>query len=136
MNKRLLLLLLLLPMVFTGCENGDPEISITAKSDYSKIIEAVNSASKSLAEKLFLIEAAMSRGFADNKEVPQLLQQALASLSGTLAEKLADVEAAVKSQGTSLETKLGLIEAAVTGGFADANAQRELIRKALESLGR
>lgn len=138
MKLRLLLLVLVasaIPVAITGCYNGDPEISITAKSDYGKIIEAVNNANKSLTEKLALIEAAMTRGFADNLQAQQLLQQALASLEGTLAQKLAAVEAAVKSQGTSLELKLGLIEAALANGFADQKTQYALIQSALESLG-
>ena len=125
--SRLLILLLLasvVPVAFTGCNNGDPEISITVKSDYGKIIEALNSTNKSLTEKLQLIETAMARGFADNQEAQALLQQAVSSLSGTLAEKLAAIEAAVKNQTTSLETKLGLIEAAVASGFADSKAQQ------------
>lgn len=117
-----------------SCSNGDPEIDITVKSDYAKIIEAVNSANKSLTEKLGLIEAAMSRGFASGKEEQELLLQAVTTLSGTLEEKLGAIEAAVKSQSPALETKLGLIEAAVTGGFADARQQQALVQKALESL--
>ena len=117
-------LLLLLPVAFTACDNMRPDISITVKSDYSQIIDAVRSANRSLAEKLSLIEGAVASGFADGQEAQALLQQAVSSLSGTLAEKLAAIEAAVKNQTTSLETKLGLIEAAVASGFADSKAQQ------------
>ena len=51
------------PLAFTACDNGDPEIDITVKSDYGKIIEAINNANKSLTEKMSLIESAMARGF-------------------------------------------------------------------------
>jgi hypothetical protein len=130
----LLLSFFMASLAFTACDNGDPEIDITVKSDYSQIVEAVRSANKSLTEKLSLIEAAMSRGFADSREAQELLQQAVGTLSGTLKEKLAAVETAVQGQTTSLETKLGLIEAAVSGGFADSKTQQELIQKAIESL--
>ncbi len=37
----MLLLAFVAPMAFTSCNNGDPEIEITVKSDYGKIIEAI-----------------------------------------------------------------------------------------------
>jgi hypothetical protein len=122
------------PLAFTACDNGDPEIDITVKSDYGKIIEAINNANQSLTEKMSLIEAAMARGFADGREAQVLMQKAVSSLSGTLSEKLAAVETAVKGQTASLETKLGLIDAAVTDGFADSRTQQALIGQAVASL--
>lgn len=133
-KNRIIILLLLLPLSFTACDNMRPDISITVQSDYNQIIDAVSSTSRSLSDKLQLIEAAVASGFADGQAAQELLQQAVSSLSGTLSEKLAAVEAAVKSQATSLETKLGLIEAAVTQGFADDKAQQALLQAALESL--
>lgn len=135
LKKGLMLLwVLAAPLAFIGCDNGDPMIDITVKSDYGKIIEAINSANKSLTEKMSLIELAMSRGFADGKTGQALLGQAVEALSGTLAEKLSAVETAVMSQTSSLETKLGLIDAAVAGGFADSQTQQALVQKAIESL--
>lgn len=135
LKKGLMLLwVLAAPLAFIGCDNGDPMIDITVKSDYGKIIEAINSANKSLTEKMSLIESAMSRGFADGKTGQALLGQAVEALSGTLAEKLSAVETAVMSQTSSLETKLGLIDAAVAGGFADSQTQQALVQKAIESL--
>ena len=130
----LLLFFFMAPLAFTACDNGDPEIDITVKSDYGKIIEAINNANQSLTEKMSLIEAAMARGFADGREAQVLMQKAVSSLSGTLSEKLAAVETAVKGQTASLETKLGLIDAAVTGGFADSKTQQALIGQAVASL--
>ena len=117
-----------------GCTNGDPEIDITVNSDYSKLIETINSANKSLTDKLSLIETAISRGFADGKQAQELLMRAVTSLSGTLEEKLAAIEAAINSQSASLEMKLGLIEKAVSSGIADTAAQQALIQQAIESL--
>ena len=119
---------------FSGCTNGDPEIDITVNSDYSKLIETINSANKSLTEKLSLIETAISRGFADGKQAQELLMKAVTSLSGTLEDKLAAIEAAINSQTASLEMKLGLIEEAFSAGIADALAQQALIQQAIESL--
>ena len=124
----------LLLLIFTACDNIRPDISITVQSDYNSIIEAVRSTNRSLVEKLQLIEAAVASGFADDQAAQELLRQAISSISGTMAQKLAAVEAAVSSQTTVLETKLGLIEAAVAAGFADAAQQQALIQKALESL--
>ena len=132
--KTLLLLVLALPLVFTACENAHSDIDITLQSNYSEIVAAIDKVDKSLSEKLSLIEAAVTGGFADNAAAQALLQQAVASLSGTLAEKLAAVETAVKNQTASLELKLGLIEAAVASGFADGKAQQALIQSAVESL--
>ena len=124
----------LLLLIFTACDNIRPDISITVQSDYNSIIEAVRSTNRSLVEKLQLIEAAVASGFADDQAAQELLRQAISSISGTMAQKLAAVETAVSSQTTVLETKLGLIEAAVAAGFADAAQQQALIRQALESL--
>ena len=133
-KNRIIILLTLLPLFLIACDNMRPDISITVQSDYSQIIDAVGSTSRSLSDKLQLIEAAVSSGFADGKDKQALLQQAVASLSGTLSEKLAAIESAVNSQTTSLETKLGLIEAAVTQGFANDKAKQELLQQAIKSL--
>ena len=130
----LLLLAPVAPMAFTACDTEPAEITITMKSDFSRIIQAINDANKSLTEKLSLIETATTVGFASDEEAQKLIQQAIESLTGTLAEKLAAVETAVKSHTASLETKLALIEAAVANGFADDKAQQELIKTAIESL--
>lgn len=125
---------LLASVVLTACDAEPVKVSVTMESDYSQIIDAINSANQTLTTKMALIESALSQGFADNREAQELLRQALASLSGTAAEKLAAVEAAVKSQTASLELKLGLIEAALTGGFADASAQQKLLQAAIQAL--
>lgn len=135
MKKNRIIILLLLSLTFAACDNMRPDISITVKSDYNSLIEAVSSSSRSLSEKLKLIEAAVNSGFANEKAVQELLRQALSSLSGTLAQKLEALEAAMSSQTTALETKLGLIEAAVSAGFVDEAAQQALIQEALLALG-
>ena len=127
-------LLCLAPPVFTACQEEPAKITITMVSDYSQLIEAINNVSRSLSEKVELVETALSSGFADSKAAQQMLQQAVASLSGTAAEKLAAIEEAVKSQTASLEMKLGLIEAAVANGFANSVAQQALLQTAIESL--
>ena len=130
----MLLAFLLLTLVLSSCENRHPEMDITMETDFSEIIAAINSANKSLADKLALIEASLQQGLADNQAAMEQVRQAVASLSGTMEEKLAAVEAAVKAQTTSLETKLALVEAAVSNGFADSQAQQALLQEAIASL--
>ena len=122
------------PLVFTACNTESPQIDITMKSDYSKIIEAIDDVNNTLSQKLTLIESAISDGFADSKAQQEMIRKALESLSGTMFEKFAAIETAIKNQTASLETKLALIEAAVAEGFADEKAQQELIKSAIESL--
>ena len=106
-RSRALAILLLAPLAFSSCENRHPEMDITMGTDFSEIIAAINSANKSLSDKLALIEASLQQGLADNQAAMEQVRLAVASLSGTMEEKLAVVEAAVKAQTTSLETKLG-----------------------------
>ncbi len=133
-RSMLLAWLLLAPLAFSSCENRHPEMDITMETDFREIIAAINSANKSLSDKLALIEASLQQGLADNQAAMEQVRQAVASLSGTMEEKLAAVEAAVKAQTTSLETKLALVEAAVSNGFADSQAQQALLQQAIASL--
>ena len=130
----LLLLGIAAPLTFTACENEHPEISITLTSDYSSIIEAINNANKSLADKLALIEAAVKNGNVASEQSFDLISKAINSLSGSLEQKLAAIETAIKNQTTSLETKLDLIEAALKTGFTDEKTALGEIKTALESL--
>ena len=99
------------------------------------LLEAVQSQGASLETKLALIEAALDSGFADEKVQQTLLGKAIASLTGTLDERVAALETVVKSQMTGLDTKLGLIEAAVQEGLADNAAAQGLLKEAIASLG-
>ena len=130
----LLLLGTAAPLTFTACENEHPEISITLTSDYSGIIEAINNANKSLADKLALIEQAIKNGQVTSGQSLDLVIEAINSLSGSLVQKLAAIESAITNQTTSLESKLALIEAAVKTGFADSKTAQGLIKTAIESL--
>lgn len=130
----ILLLGIAAPLTFTACENEHPEISITLTSDYSSIIEAINNANKSLADKLALIEAAVKNGNVASEQSFDLISKAINSLSGSLEQKLAAIETAIKNQTTSLETKLDLIEAALKAGFTDEKTALGEIKTALESI--
>ena len=87
-----------LALLLTSCQEEPAKIDITMVSDYSQIVAAINQVDRSLTEKVSLVEAALSGGFADNKAAKQMLRQAVSSLTGTVSEKLAAIEAAVKSQ--------------------------------------
>ena len=96
-RSRALAILLLAPLAFSLCENRHPEMDITMETDFSEIIAAINSANKSLSDKLALIEASLQQGLADNQAAMEQVRQAVASLSGTMEEKLAVVEASRSS---------------------------------------
>ena len=52
-------LLCLAPPVFTACQEEPAKITITMVSDYSQLIEAINNVSRSLSEKVELVETAL-----------------------------------------------------------------------------
>ena len=121
----LLLLAPVAPLAFTSCDEKEPEINITitVQSDYSGIVD-----------KLSAIEDALNQGFTDNKSAQEMICNTLETMGGSLAEKLAAIEEAVKSQTLSLETKLALIESAVKNGLADSKTQQDLLKEAIDSL--
>lgn len=109
-------------------------LSGTTEQKLAAIEATVTAQTASLEMKLALIEAAVQDGFADGQAQQELLLQAVDALEGSVEEKLAAIEEAVKAQTTCLETKIGLVEAAVKEGLADSAAAQDLIRTALESL--
>ena len=130
----LALLLAVLLVVFTSCENTRPDITISFESDARSVRDALKGMSQSLADRLAQLESAMEGGMADYQEALSQVRQAVDSLGGSLDEKLAAVTEVVKLQGTSLEAKLALIEAAVSAGFADGQAQQALLQEAVAAL--
>ena len=134
-----LLVVLVIPCIFitpafTSCENEHPAVNVTLNSDYSGIVEAINSVNTTLLDKLALIEEAIKNGTVASGEANGLIKQALETMNGTLEEKLAAIEEAIKSQTTSLESKLGLIETALKTGFTDQKKALGEIKTALESI--
>ena len=87
-----------------------------------------------LSAKLVLIEGTVKAGFADNAKAIDLVKDAIGSLQGSLEEKLAAVEKAVKDQTMDLSAKLVLIEGAVKTGLADNAEAIKLVKQAVESL--
>lgn len=121
-------------LALSACDTAQPEIDIELEMDFSEVIAAIRDANSSLDDKLALIEATWNNGLADNQAAMKMVQEAVASLGGTMEEKLAAIEAAVQAGTTGLETKLALIEAAMAAGFADNQAQMELLQQAIASL--
>ena len=119
---------------FTSCENEHPAVNVTLNSDYSGIVEAINSVNTTLLDKLALIEEAIKNGTVASGEANDLIKKALETMNGTLEDKLAAIEEAIKSQTTSLESKLGLIETALKTGFTDQKTALGEIKTALESI--
>lgn len=130
-----LLFLSVLPLTFTACESEPAQIDITLESDYSGMLAAIRGVDKTLSEKLALIESAWDSGLADNQQALKLIRELVASLEGTLEERLSSIAAAMQSQTAGLETKLALVEEAVRSGFADSQAQQALLQQAVASLG-
>ncbi len=87
-----------------------------------------------LSAKLVLIEGTVKAGFADNAKAIDLVKDAIGSLQGSLEEKLAAVEKAVKDQTMDLSAKLALIEGAVNSGLVGEDSTLGLVRKAIEAL--
>ena len=134
-----ILVVLVIPCIFitpafTSCENEHPAVNVTLNSDYSGIVEAINSVNTTLSDKLALIEEAIKNGSVASGEANDLIKKALETMNGTLEEKLAAIEEAIKSQTTSLESKLGLIETALKTGFTDQKTALGEIKTALESI--
>ena len=93
-----------LSMGLVACKNEPSSINIALEPDYRGILETISQSTQPLAEKLALIEAAQRNGLADNQKAIEMIRQAVASMGGTLEEKLDAILAAVKSQTTDLET--------------------------------
>ena len=134
-----ILVVLIIPCIFitpafTSCENEHPAVNVTLNSDYSGIVEAINSVNTTLSDKLALIEEAIKNGTVASGEANDLIKKALETMNGTLEDKLAAIEEAIKSQTTSLESKLGLIETALKTGFTDQKKALGEIKTALESI--
>lgn len=131
------LLLLLLPfsaLVFVACDDGHPEFDFSIEADYSEVIRAIKDSDKSLSDRVALIEAAVNSGLAESGSMVDLIKEALASMEGTIEEKLAAVEAAIAEQTMALETKMALVEAAVATGLTDKQNAIGLINEALNAL--
>ena len=129
-----LLLVPFSPLVFVACDDGHPEFDIALEADYSDVIKAINEGDRSLAEKMALIQAAVSNGLAGNNTMMDLIQDALSSLDGTMDAKLEAIETAMSDQTTTLEQKFLLVEAARTSGFGDSNTLQGLLDQAVGAL--
>ena len=96
--------------------------------------KAVRDQTTDLSAKLVLIEGTVKAGLADNAKAIDLVKDAIGSLQGSLEEKLAAVEKAVKDQTMDLSAKLVLIEGTVKAGFADNAKAIDLVKDAIGTL--
>ena len=106
----------------------------TLESKLASLESALSSETTSLGSKISLIAAAVNKGFVDASQQQALILQALDALDGTLDAKLKAISSAITNRKTALETKLGLIEAAVKKGFYDHLEAQSKILEALNSL--
>ena len=139
MKKTRISALLLIGMVLLvpcGCENGKDDLRITLETDYNEVLSTIEQSSRLLSEQMARIESLMRQGLADNQSAVEQIRQAVAALGGTLEDKLSAIESAIKSETSSLETKLALVEEAAAGiGTGEQELVLEQIRQAIESLG-
>ena len=96
--------------------------------------KAVRDQTTDLSAKLVLIEGTVKAGFTDNAKAIDLVKDAIGSLQGSLEERLAAVEKAVKDQTTDLSAKLALIEGAVNSGLVGEDSTLGLVQKAIDAL--
>ena len=129
-----LLLMPLAPLLISSCGVEQKKIEIPLELDYSGLLAAIRDSDKSLSDYLTMIENSLEDGLTDNQEAMALIQELIASMEGSMEQKLEAITAAMKQQTTSLETKLALIEEAVNSGFADSDAQQELLQQAIKAL--
>ena len=137
-----------------SCTYESPEINFrqTTVNDYSKIIEALENQTKTMAEKLALLEAALKdqsmtismklelltkayeEGVLKYEEMADKTIDALNALKASNEERLAAIEAAMKNQSVDLSAKLALIEASMKSGFTDVTGSQKLLSEAVASL--
>ena len=106
----------------------------TVEESLAAVDDAIGREQLSLEVKMSLVEAAVTKGFADAATLQAMLKKALDGLDSSAETKLAAIESAVKNQAATLASKLGLIETAVAQGFAADSLQQGLIKDALKAL--
>ena len=124
----------LAPLLISSCGVEQKKIEIPLELDYSGLLAAIRDSDRSLSDYLTMIENSLEDGLTDNQEAMALIQELIASMEGSMEQKLEAIAAAMKQQTTSLETKLVLIEEAVNNGFADNDARQELLQQAVAAL--
>ena len=110
--------------------------SLTGTEDakLAAVQQAIQKNQLSLETKLGLIGAAVASGFVDYDSQSDLLVQVLEGLGDSAETILAAIVEAVSNQTTTLSSKLGFIETAVTRGFVADSLQQILIKDALAAL--
>ena len=143
MKKYIIFLLISLTVGFSGaltsCKTDIPTIDYQHESkytaDFSKLIEAIESQTTTLNEKinlinaalvnintnldqkLQLIEAAVNAGVDSYKELAQKLIESIDAMNATQEEKLQAIFDILSSNYASLDQKLADIEAAINAGI-------------------
>jgi hypothetical protein len=129
----LLIIMSILLLAFPSCEGSQEKIEINLEPDYSGMLAAIRGMDKSLADKLALIESAAEGGLENNSKALALIKEFIASLQGSIEEKLSALATAMQMQAASLETKIALVEEAARQGLVDLEAQQKLLLQALSS---
>ena len=128
-----LLIILSILLAFQACNSEPEKIEINLEPDYSGMLAAIRGTDKSLADKLELIESAAEDGLENNSKALALIKEFIASLQGSIEEKLVTLATAMQMQSASLETKIALVEEAARQGLVDLETQQQLLLQALSS---
>ncbi|MCQ2163203.1 MAG: hypothetical protein MJY86_08000 [Bacteroidales bacterium] len=124
---------------FTACVNESPEINYqveyTHKSDFTEVLNAINSQTTTIADKIAAVEAAIKNGTATLQEASKALKEAIVksldNQTTTLADKIAGVTSAVNSQALTLKDKLEILDKTIADGVLTLEEASKAMKEAL-----
>ncbi|MBQ0144094.1 MAG: hypothetical protein KBS78_02810, partial [Bacteroidales bacterium] len=124
---------------FTACVNESPEINYqveyTHKSDFTEVLNAINSQTTTIAEKIAAVETAIKNGTATLQEASKALKEAIVksldNQTTTLADKIAGVTSAVNSQALTLKDKLEILDKTIADGVLTLEEASKAMKEAL-----
>ena len=100
--------------LFTSCQENAPEIDyeikVTVINDFTKVVEAINQGALKNEQAIQQLTAAIDQMDADQQTKLQAITEVILSTGSTLDSKLAAIEAAIKAQTITAEGKLDLIK--------------------------
>ena len=100
--------------LFTSCQENAPEIDyeikVTVINDFTKVVEAINQGALKNEQAIQQLTAAIDQMDADQQTKLQAITEVILSTGSTLDSKLAAIEAAIKAQTITAEGKLELIK--------------------------
>ena len=100
--------------LFTSCQENAPEIDyeikVTVINDFTKVVEAINQGALKNEQAIQQLTAAIDQMDADQQTKLQAITEVILSTGSTLDTKLAAIEAAIKEQTIGIEAKMDLVK--------------------------